>query len=82
MSHPWVELWLIRVIGSLPGSWELLDRAMDLLLRNDLLKGVPFAAALLVLWTVPQPQHREAERGSALSIALAAMGSPTRTSST
>jgi undecaprenyl-diphosphatase len=75
MSHPWVELWLVRVIGSLPGSWELLDRAMDLLLRNDLLKGVPFAAALLVLWTVPHPPQREAERVSALCIALAAMGS-------
>jgi PAP2 superfamily len=75
MSHLWIELWLMQVIGSLAGSWELLDRAMYPLLHNDLLKGVPFAAALLVPWAVPQPPHQEAERMSALHIALAAMGS-------
>jgi hypothetical protein len=75
MSHLWIELWLMQVIGSLAGSWALLERAMHLLLRNDLLKGVPFAATLLVLRAVPQPQHQEAERVSALHIELAAMGS-------
>ncbi|HSF29310.1 MAG TPA: phosphatase PAP2 family protein [Candidatus Tectomicrobia bacterium] len=73
MPHLWIELWLMRMIGSLAGSSELLDRVMYLLLRNDLLKGVPFAAALLGLWAVSELSHQEAERVSVLHIVLAAM---------
>jgi undecaprenyl-diphosphatase len=63
----------MRVIGSLAGTCEPLDRAMYLLLRSDLLKGVPFAAALLALWAVPQGPNQRAERVSALRLAFAAM---------
>jgi membrane-associated phospholipid phosphatase len=71
MSHLSVELWFMGWIGSLAGLSEWLDNAMFLLLSNDLLKGVPFAAALFLLWAVPRPQRAEEEREAVLYILLA-----------
>lgn len=69
MSHSSVDLWLMGWIGSLGGRSEWLDSAMFLLLNNDLLKGVPFAAALFLLWAVPR--RTEEERAAVLYILLA-----------
>jgi undecaprenyl-diphosphatase len=71
MPHPAFELWLMGWIGSLGGASELLDQAMLLLLTNDLLKGVPFAVALFLLWATPRPQHAAADRQAVLNILLA-----------
>lgn len=71
MPHPSIELWFVQVIGSLAGASEFLDSVMHLLLSNDLLKGVPFAAALLLLWWAPRAQHEENDRQAVLGIVLA-----------
>ncbi len=71
MPHPSIELWLMQWLGSLAGASALLDSAMHLLLGNDLLKGVPFGTALLLVWAVPRAQHEEDERESLLCIVLA-----------
>jgi membrane-associated phospholipid phosphatase len=71
MFHSSVELWLMGGIGSLGGLSEWLDNAMFLLLSNDLLKGVPFAAALFLLWAVPRPQRPEEDREAVLYILMA-----------
>lgn len=71
MPHPTLELWLMGWIGSLGGISAFLDNAMFLFLTNDLLKGVPFAAALLLLWAVPRPQQTEHDREAVLYILLA-----------
>jgi membrane-associated phospholipid phosphatase len=71
MPHPALELWIMSVFGSLGGVLELLDHAIFLLLNNDLLKGVPFAAALFLLWAVPRPQHADGDREAVLYIVLA-----------
>jgi membrane-associated phospholipid phosphatase len=71
MSHPAFELWLIGVMASLGGTSELLDHAMYMLLFNDFLKGVPFATALFLLWTVPRTQQMDSEREVVLLILCA-----------
>jgi undecaprenyl-diphosphatase len=71
MLHPSLELWLMSWIGSLGGLSEWLDGAMFLILTNDLLKGVPFAAALFSLWAVPRPHRVEKDREAVLLILLA-----------
>jgi len=71
MPHSSIEIWLMQWLGSLAGASELLDRVMHLLLGNDLLKGVPFATALLLVWAVPRAQHEVEERESMLCIVLA-----------
>lgn len=71
MPHPPIELWMMSLFASLVGTSEFLDGAVHLLLTNDLLKGVPFGTALLLLWAVPREAHAEKERTSLLSILLA-----------
>lgn len=71
MPHPSIEVWLMQILASLTGVSELLDNAVHLLLINDLLKGVPFGIALLLIWAVPREQDAEKERESALRIVLA-----------
>ena len=71
MPHPALELWIMGVFGSLGGVLELLDHAIFLLLTNDLLKGVPFAAALFLLWAAPHPQQADEDREAVLYIVLA-----------
>jgi undecaprenyl-diphosphatase len=73
MPHPALELWIMGVFGSLGGVLELLDHAIFLLLNNDLLKGVPFAAALFLLWAAPRPQQADEDREAVLYIVLATM---------
>ncbi|MBI3327457.1 MAG: phosphatase PAP2 family protein [Nitrospinae bacterium] len=71
MLHSSIELWLMQLIGSLAGTSTLLDGAMQILLSNDLLKGVPFGAALLLLWAVPRDEYAQDDRQSVLRIVLA-----------
>jgi len=73
MPHATIELWLMALVGSLAGAWALLDSAMHLLLSNNLLKGVPFATAILLLWAAPRAERQEEERQSVLAILLATM---------
>lgn len=71
MTHPSIELQVMSWIGSLGGISEWLDSTMFLLLTNDLLKGVPFAVALFLLWAVPRPLYVERDRQRVLFILLA-----------
>ena len=71
MPHFSLELWFIQCLGALAGASELLDGVIHLLLNNDLLKGVPFATALFLLWAAPRAQHEAEERESMLCIVLA-----------
>jgi len=71
MPHPPIELWLMSFFASFAGTSEFLDGVIHLLLTNDLLKGVPFGTALLLLWVVPREPHAAKERTSLLTILLA-----------
>jgi undecaprenyl-diphosphatase len=71
MPHPSIEIWFMTWIGSLGGISGWLDNAMFLILTNDLLKGVPFAAALLLLWAVPRSQQADRDRETVVLILLA-----------
>ena len=73
MPHSAIELWVMSVLGSFGGVCELFDHTIFLVLNNDLLKGVPFAAALLILWAMPRPQHTDEDREAVLSIGLATL---------
>jgi membrane-associated phospholipid phosphatase len=73
MPHCAIELWVMSVLGSFGGVFELFDQAIFLLLTNDFLKGVPFAAALLLLWVVPRPPHADEDREAALYVVLATL---------
>jgi undecaprenyl-diphosphatase len=72
MPHPAFELALVAWLAGFAGRWVLLDKSAVVLADNELLKTVPYIAALVGFWHCRTPERRRAARRHIIAGVVAA----------